>query len=89
LLDPLYQAYTKVSAMNTNTPSYFKNVISSIHTHIIDRATDASGNAYTDINDWLDDNGLLVPATFADMSEDAGWPIDHDNIKDDPTISFS
>jgi len=89
LLSPFNQSYNTVSAQNTITPSYFLSNISSLHTHIINRATDGAGAVYTDINDWLSDNSVLVYNTFAEMSEDAGWPIDHDNIKSDPTLSFS
>ena len=89
LLDPFNQSYNTVSSQNTLTPSYFLNNISSLHTHIMNRATDGSGIKYTDINDWLSDEAISVFSTYADMSDDAGWAIDHDNIKADPTLSFS
>ena len=88
LLNEFWQSY-QVSLAETQTPSNLLSDISILHQHVIDRALDGSGSRYDDINVWLRDESLQVFETYADMSEEAGWPIDHDRIKTDPTLSFA
>jgi len=88
LLNEFWQSYQVVLA-ETQTPSNFLSDISILHQHVMDRALDGAGNKYDDLNDWLRDESVRVYETYADMSEEAGWPIDHDRIKTDAVLSFS
>jgi len=88
LLNEFWQSY-QVSLAETQVPSNLLSSISVLHQHVIDRALDGAGEKYTDINDWLRDESVTVYETYADMSEEAGWPIDHDRIKTDTTLSWS
>ena len=88
LLTEFWQSY-QVSIAETQVPSNLLSDISVLHQHVMDRALDGAGSKYDDLNDWLRDESIQVYETYADMSEDAGWPIDHDRIKTDPTLSFA
>jgi len=88
LLYQMWQSY-QVSLTDTNPKSYYLSAVSVLQQHVIDRATDGSGDTYTDINEWLRDENTQVPATFAELSESAGWPIDHDRISADPTVTIT
>lgn len=89
LLMPFWNAY-QTAIVDAQTPTYLRTAVGSLQRHVMTRATDPStGVAYIDINDWMRDESITVPATFAGISELAGWVIDHDRISADPTISIA
>lgn len=89
LLMPFWTAY-QTALVDSRVSSYLLSAISSLQQHVIDRAIDPSTTLpYTDINEWLRDETITVPTTFADISELAGWPIDHDRISADPTVTVT
>lgn len=89
LLMPFWTAY-QGSVANTSIPGYFLSTISSLQQHVLDRAIDpVTSLRYTDINDWMRDESVTVPETFAALSEIAGWIIDHDRIESDPTVTIA
>ena len=88
LLFQFWQTY-QITLTESNVKSHFLSAISVLNQHVIDRATDSGGDIYVDINEWLRDESVQVPETYAEMSEQAGWPIDHDRISTDPVIVIS
>jgi hypothetical protein len=88
LLMPFYNAY-QVSVVDARIASYLVSAVSSLQQHVIDRALDGTNAAYIDINDWLRDESITVPLAFAEISELAGWVIDHDRIAANPTITIT
>ena len=88
LLSEFWQSY-QISLAEALVPAYMLSDISVLHQHVMDRAVDGAGDKYTDLNDWLRDESVHVYETYADMSEEAGWPIDHDRIKADPTVTIT
>jgi len=88
LLNEFWQSY-QVALAEALVPAYMLSDISVLHQHVMDRAVDGAGNKYDDLNDWLRDESVQVYETYADMSEEAGWPIDHDRIKSDPTVTVA
>ena len=90
LLMPFYQAWQGAVSYYDGVPGFLLSAVSSLQQHVMSRATDPlTSSSYTDINDWLRDNSITVPNTFASMSEVAGWVIDHDRITADPTITIT
>jgi len=80
LLMPFWESY-QITLSNNTIPTHLLSATSVLQQHIIDNTS------YTDINDWLRAENILVPETFAEISEAAGWPIDHDRITNDPTVT--
>lgn len=80
LLQPFYTAYL-ASASAFLQPSAVITAVGSLQRHILDRATKVDGTRYTDINDWMVDESILVPQYFADLSASAGYAIDDTNIQ--------
>jgi len=87
LLDKFWKSYLE-SVQSTQVASNLLSDISVLHQHVISRATNGAGDLYDDINDWLRDESIQVFETYADLSEEAGWTIDLDRIKTDPTLYF-
>ena len=90
LLMSFYQAWQGAISYYDGLHGFLLSAVSSLQNHVITRATDpVTSLPYTDINDWLRDNSITVPDTFASISEVAGWAIDHDRITADPTITIT
>lgn len=79
LIQPFYNAY--LAAVNSFlTLPAVQSAVVALQRHVLDRAVKADGTKYTDINDWLTDEGIQVPQLFADVSAAAGYTIDEANI---------
>jgi len=80
LLNPFYAAY-QATVTSFGAPSPVISAVSALQRHVLAKAA-----GYTDINEWLFDNGIKVPQSFADLSAQAGFTITdgtdgtHDNI---------
>ena len=81
LLAPFYNAYLAASGSYSSIPIAGITAISDLQRHVLNRARDGSDAKYTDINDWLSDNSILVPQEFADISAKAGFTIEAANIE--------
>ena len=80
LLQPFYNAYLATSSLYS-IPLSAVSAVAELQRHILSRATTpVTGVRYTDVNDWLSDQGIQVPEDFADVSNLAGFTIDPANI---------
>jgi len=75
LLRPFYNAYLASSGVYENIPISGITAIGQLQRHVLIRATDSSGNRYATVDAWYAAVGLTVPQEFADVSEQAGYPI--------------
>lgn len=102
LLVPFYNAYLSANAILTEPPSTVVTAVNRLQNHVLSKATytpvtagAASGQRFTNINDWLaaevdevavtrddevDDSPIKVPCHFAVLSEKAGYSIDDANV---------
>jgi len=80
LLAPFYNAYLSSTSIYNNVPLIAIDAVASLQGHVLTRATDATGSRYANVNDWLSDQGILVPEEFAGISALAGFTITSGNI---------
>lgn len=73
LLEPMYNAYTS-SDSQFSSNVYFSTIVSVLNNHAIGRG------GYANINEYLDAEAIQVPATFAELSDLAGFTISAGNI---------
>lgn len=79
--DNVYQQ--QVQSLTAATP--YLEVVRGLNNHVLNRAVDANGTAYTDINDWFGDQtdegyAVLVPQEWADMCSSTGVTVDAEFI---------
>jgi len=74
LVNPLWSAY-ELNAASEQLPAGILAACRSIQFHVIERG------GYADIDAYLVAEGILVPQSWADLSERAGFPIDDTNIE--------
>lgn len=88
LLRKLYNAFENSDFYN-NPAAASISAVASLNAHVIKNARDNDGNRFIDINEWLlaangrlddHDDAITVPTAFAEMSSQAGYPIDGENI---------
>lgn len=91
LLKPFYQAYQGVQSAYLQVPQSVVQAVSSLQSHILAKAVDATDNQFSDINDWIagtggrgngetDQAAFTVSQEFADLSAQAGYEIENTNI---------
>ena len=78
LLQPFYNAYLATNALYV-APISAVTAIAELQRHVLNRARDANGNKYANIDAWYAaDAGTFtnaLPQNFADVSQQAGFTI--------------
>ena len=75
LLTPFYQAYLAAQTIFLEPPAAVISAVTALQNHVINKARDATGDKFSDINDWIDAAGTN---SVNDLSEVSGRQDDVD-----------